>query len=401
MTGRRKRNAAIALALTGVALASERGWAHKPVTSPYTYNEDVFPIVRDRCGRCHVSGGVAPMSLLTYKDAFPWGESIRTELVAGHMPPWGVETANTRFKNAQGLTARELNVLLTWVTGGNPMGKPEKTPASVPARNGWPLGAPDLILSLPAETTLPADTQERTQEFTLATGIKEERWVRAVDLLPQTPAIVRSATIAVRAGESSGTDRGIAPQRTLALWLPGEDPVPLEGAAFRLPAGAELVVRARYKKTWEYERQVMTDRSAVGLYFASGPSPSEVRSIALTPSTVATASGHEISFSRLIEEDLRALAVSPDSATTDAQIQVRAVRPDGTTIELIRFQPRAEWTRRYWFEQPVFLPSGTRLEVAAAIDPENTLLLPGAPPAAKPPDLSSLRIMLDVVGAAR
>ena len=79
------------LVLAGSLLYGLKGDAHKPITSPYTYNDDVFPILRDRCGRCHVPGGVAPMSLMTYKDAYPWGESIRTELIAGHMPPWPVE----------------------------------------------------------------------------------------------------------------------------------------------------------------------------------------------------------------------------------------------------------------------------------------------------------------------
>jgi hypothetical protein len=44
-----------------LALSASSGEAHKPITSPYTFNEDVFPILRDRCGRCHVAGGAAPM----------------------------------------------------------------------------------------------------------------------------------------------------------------------------------------------------------------------------------------------------------------------------------------------------------------------------------------------------
>ncbi len=39
--------------------------AHKGITSKYNYNEDVFPILNQRCGKCHVAGGVAPMSLLS------------------------------------------------------------------------------------------------------------------------------------------------------------------------------------------------------------------------------------------------------------------------------------------------------------------------------------------------
>ena len=44
----------------GVALDIERGEAHKSITSQYTYNDDVFPIFRDRCSRCHVAGRRGP-----------------------------------------------------------------------------------------------------------------------------------------------------------------------------------------------------------------------------------------------------------------------------------------------------------------------------------------------------
>ena len=56
----------VAVALAAL-LGSAPGEAHKLISSKYTYNEDVFPILRDRCGRCHVPDGIAPMSLMTYK----------------------------------------------------------------------------------------------------------------------------------------------------------------------------------------------------------------------------------------------------------------------------------------------------------------------------------------------
>jgi hypothetical protein len=403
----------IAVVLAGFALTGRRGEAHKPVTSPYTYNEDVFPIVRDRCGRCHVAGGVAPMSLLTYKDAVPWGESIRTELIAGHMPPWSVEDARGRFKNPQTLTARELNILLTWVSGGNPVGDPDHLPPPISLRPGWRLGPPDLELPLPSEFTLAADTSEETHEFALATGTKEARWVRAVDLLPGAAAVVRSATITVRSdrAQDSGPE-GTAPERILAMWVPGDEPVPLDAeGAFRLPAGAELTVRVHYKKTWEYERVAMTDRSKIGVYFAERPAAerpaAELRALPLaperpsagaTPGTpaagVAERPAQQLSFSRVVEEDLQALALYPDSRLANVGLRVEAVRPDGSRVELIRFHPQPDWARRYWFAHSIALPRGTRLEAVATFDAE--LLPPGAAPA-KPVDGSTLRLTLDVV----
>src|SRR5688572_19006155 len=72
-----------------VALATHVPLAHqKAITSQYTYNEHVFPIARDRCGRCHMDGGAAPMSLLKYQDTVPWAESILEELLSERMPPW-------------------------------------------------------------------------------------------------------------------------------------------------------------------------------------------------------------------------------------------------------------------------------------------------------------------------
>src|SRR6185503_9477772 len=160
-----RRTAGAAFVLAALAIVAID--AHKPITSPYTYNDDVFPILRERCGQCHVQGGVAPMSLMTYKEAFPWGESIRTELIAGHMPPWPVDAPAGTFKNSHALSARELNVLLTWATGGNPVGNPELTmPAVAPSRE-WPLGPPDLVVPMAADFTIAADTTERTEEFTL------------------------------------------------------------------------------------------------------------------------------------------------------------------------------------------------------------------------------------------
>ena len=84
--------------------------AHKVITSPYNYNDHVFPILRDRCGRCHFPDGPAPMSLLTYKDALPWAESMREQLVGERMPTWFADPWGPGVKGGHSLTPRELDM---------------------------------------------------------------------------------------------------------------------------------------------------------------------------------------------------------------------------------------------------------------------------------------------------
>jgi hypothetical protein len=386
----------VAAVAAAFVLAAERSQAHKPITSPYSYNEDVFPILRDRCGRCHVSGGVAPMSLMTHAEAVPWGESIRTEILAGHMPPGAVDEAPSRFRNAPALSPREMNLLLTWVTGGTPIGSPEKDPAPILRDSNWPLGPPDLALQLPTEAVLAEDVRERAAEFIVPTGTTERRWVRAVDLLPGTAAMVRAATISVRTPASSGT--GATNERVLAVWLPGDDPIsPPDGVAFELPAAAELVVRVLYRKTWEYERKELRDKSTVGLYFANAPAAS-IQAVRLAPDFTAVATPERFAFRRVLTEDARALAIYPETGLNNTSVSVVARRPDGTHADLMALHPRPDWARRYWFREPIPLPRGTTIEVTVLFDDEAPLLpLSLAPATSTRPDLSSMRLTLNVV----
>ena len=389
-----------AILATALAIASAPGEAHKPITSPYTYNEHVFPIVKERCGACHVEGGVAPMSLMTHAEAVPWGESIRSELMAGRMPPWPVDVPHDGFSNGSPLTARELNVLLTWATGGTPPGEPDKTPPPVTLASGWSLGKPDLEVPL-EPVTLAAGIQEQMRSFVVTANITERRWLRAIDLLPGASAMVRSAEITLRGEPAASAAGDVATERRLALWLPGEAATPVSaGAGFELPAGAQLVVSVRYKKTWQYERKELMDQSRVGLYFANAPAKSlGTYSIPLQP-PIDPASGAPIVTGsvKTLDRDLRAVAIYPEALTRGTRVTLDAVLPDGSQQTLISARSLPDWTRRYWFKIPVALPRGTRLNVHVSRDEEADLEIAGAPAAqAKSPETGTPRLVLNVI----
>jgi len=389
-----------AVLCAALAIASIPGEAHKPITSPYTYNEHVFPILKARCGSCHVEGGIAPMSLMTHADAVPWGESIRSEMTAGHMPPWPADMPHDGFKNGTPLSARELNVLLTWATGGTPPGEPDKVPPAVTLATGWSLGKPDLELSLDP-VTLAAGVQEQTRSFTVATNITDRRWVRAIDLLPGAPAMVRSAEIVLRGDAPASPAASVVTERRIALWLPGESPTAVDaGAGFEIPANAQLVVTVRYKKTWQYERKELMDQSRVGLYFVDGAAKSVgALSLQLTaPVDPATGAAIVTGTVKTLERDVRAIAIYPEAFPRNARVTVDAVLPDGSQQMLISARSLPEWSRRYWFKNPIALPRGTRLNAHVSRDDEADLEPTPAPASqAKPSAPAAPSIVLNVV----
>jgi hypothetical protein len=335
---------ALTIAIAAAALSVAPLLAHKPVTSKYTFSEDVYPIVKAQCGGCHVAGGIAPMSLMTYEDARPWAESIRLELTSGHMPPWYGDPGVAPLRDVHKLSPRDLDVVLTWVTGGTPPGPPMKT-APATARRSWPRGRPDVVLQMPAAVTLAADKSEDTQEFVLRDDNDRDRTIAFADLLPGNPSIVHDAVVFSR-------QRGAAePAAVFTVWLPGSAPAgPSPGFAFVWRAHEQLVARIHYKKNWRLENKPASDRSSVGLY--------------LTTSTAREIRGVPVGGADELASRLQAVAVRVASGSADAPVRVDAIRPDGTHLTIAAFVARAGWDQRYWFARPVDLPKGTRIEVS-------------------------------------
>jgi len=81
-------------------------------------------------------------------------------------------------------------------------------------------------------------------------------------------------------------------------------------------------------------------------------------------------------------------------------LEVDTVTAGGRRTPLLRLAVRPNWSRRYWFEQPVTVQKGTRIEVKAVIDGADTLLPPAGTPL--PPqrlDDESIKVMFDVVAS--
>src|ERR1700676_3586547 len=104
-------------------------------SSSVTFTRDVLPILQKNCQTCHRPGQVAPMSLLTYKDARPWAKAIKAAVTTRTMPPWFADPKYGHFANDRSLSQPEIDALVHWVDGGTPEGDPQDPPpARVAAR---------------------------------------------------------------------------------------------------------------------------------------------------------------------------------------------------------------------------------------------------------------------------
>ena len=101
--------------------------AHDVITTKITFTREISRIFYERCVSCHHEGGSA-FSLMTYAEARPWAVAIKEEVLSRRMPPWGAVKGFGEFRNDQGLTSEQLELITQWVEGGVPEGEPADLP---------------------------------------------------------------------------------------------------------------------------------------------------------------------------------------------------------------------------------------------------------------------------------
>ena len=132
-----------------------------------TWNREVSRLVFARCASCHREGGTS-FSLMTYKDVQPRAVAIKEAVLSRRMPPWGAVKGFGSFRNDQGLTQEQIELLTRWVDDGAPRGN---NPRQLPQAPGF---------EEPAAAMLPKDVILVSGERVLAAplaldGLQPER----------------------------------------------------------------------------------------------------------------------------------------------------------------------------------------------------------------------------------
>ena len=157
--------------MAGVASAQLGAQAARPAQtttaspSAPTFSKDVAPIFFKNCTNCHRPGEIAPMSLLTFKDARPWAKSIATQVSKGTMPPWHADPSHGAFLNDRRLTEAEKDTIVKWANAGAPEGNAADMPAAPTYATEWLIGKPDAVFSMQEDYPIPAEGDDHLPVF--------------------------------------------------------------------------------------------------------------------------------------------------------------------------------------------------------------------------------------------
>jgi len=122
-----------------------------------TFTRDIAPIVWKQCAPCHRPGQTAPFPLIDYPDVKRHSKQILKAIENDYMPPWPPARGFVEFQNERRLSPSEKQTLRDWVAQGAPEGETKDLPALPKWKEGWLLGTPDLVLTMPKPFTLSAE----------------------------------------------------------------------------------------------------------------------------------------------------------------------------------------------------------------------------------------------------
>jgi hypothetical protein len=181
------------IAAGAVLIAGDTTGTTQTTKSP-TFTKDIAPILQARCQDCHRANAMAPMSLITYDETRPWARSIKERVVKRQMPPWHLDktVGIQSFQNDMSLTDEQIATIVKWVDSGAPQGDPKDMPPAkvFPKDDEWQLAKiygrpPDMIIKSD-DYTMPAVSQDQWWKPAVDLNVKEDLWVKAVEMRPGT-----------------------------------------------------------------------------------------------------------------------------------------------------------------------------------------------------------------------
>ncbi len=135
---------------------------------------------------------------LTYESTRPWAKSIKTAVLTKKMPPWFADPHYGKFSNDRSLANSDIQTLVSWVDAGALAGDPKDAPKPMDWVEGWRIGQPDVVISMPIEYHVPASGTIDYQYIVIPTGFTEDKYVQLAEARPGNTKLVHHIIAFVR-----------------------------------------------------------------------------------------------------------------------------------------------------------------------------------------------------------
>lgn len=361
-----------------------------------TFDKQIAPIIWNHCAPCHHSGQSAPFELISFSDVARHGKQILKAIESDYMPPWPPARGYVEFQNERRLSVAERKFLQQWLAEGSLEGDPKDLPPLPQWKEGWALGKPDLVVTMPKAFQFGAEGADVYRNFVIPIEMDRDRYVRAVEFVPGNARIVHHAFVKVdtnatcrlldgRDGSPGFYGMNISaemPGGQFLTWQPGKLPAPApDSFAWLLPKKSDLVLQVHMNRTGKAE----TLQSSVGLYFTDVVPTNRAFKMQLVSFNLHFPPGESnavITDSFTLPVDVEALAVLPHAHYLAREMQGYAILPDGKKQWLIFIKDwDFRWQGDYRYSHPLQLPAGTTLHLQYTYDNStNNLRNPNNPP---------------------
>jgi hypothetical protein len=339
--------------------------SHETTTTTVLFDREIVRILDQHCVMCHSDSSLA-FPLSTYEQTWLRGRTIRSQVLARHMPPWSALPGYGQFANDNSLTLRELQFMVSWVEGLGPRNagtvflnvldpnaRPREEVRAQPHTGHWQLGSPSVTLPL-RETRIDSKQPDHLQRIVVDSGLKTEQRLHALEYLPGDRRVVRAAFFTV---QETG--------QWLGSWTPwyGYSLLPSD-TSLRIPAGAHIVAEIYYRGT----TVPVVDRGTLGFYIADRRSTTTVSDLVLESKgdVVPGATAQRFRTQTRLNTSMSLLAFRAEVAPGIQSIEISARRADGgTDVLLFARDLQLDWPTPYVLKEPIRLAAGTALSVTA------------------------------------
>jgi hypothetical protein len=339
-----------------------------------SYQEEIAPLLQQRCAYCHVENGLAPWAMNRYLMVMGWSPMMRETLITRRMPPGQIDDAVGDWQNTHNLSDAELALLVEWIDRGAPReGDGDPLAAPRPEAEPWPLGEPDLIVELP-EQELPATGNVDFIVERVPLNLPDNRWLRAISYQIGDKSVLHSLLVYAldKQTNSNDPDDLISDSNAdyISVYVPGElSDSFADDTGFLLGAGHDLAIKLRYLTSG----RPTVDRTRIGLYFHDETPARQLQTIALEnpdlqipPNVVEHTESLD---SAPLAVDAWLESYSPHAHSRGKSMSVSAISPQGDEELLINVANfNYNWQLAYRPSQEKLLPAGTVLSAETIYD---------------------------------